>query len=123
MGIEIVPVNAVLGAEIKGVDLSQDLDDATFGRVKEAFYRYQVIFFRGRKLSDLDHVRFSARFGDVLRVKLSKAQPALPPEIGIVSNVIEGGEFIGKHDAGLFWHTDGAYAARPLAASFLRAIE
>ena len=35
--MSIAPTGVVLGAEIRGVDLSRDLDAATFSRIEEAF--------------------------------------------------------------------------------------
>ena len=43
MSIEIVTTNAVLGAEIRGVDLARPLDDATFCEIERAFTHPSVI--------------------------------------------------------------------------------
>ena len=37
MSVEIIPTDAVLGAEIRGVDLARPLDDATFCEIERAF--------------------------------------------------------------------------------------
>jgi taurine dioxygenase len=47
-GLEIHPVAGALGAEIHGVDLGQDLDDATIARIRRALLDHCVIFFRGQ---------------------------------------------------------------------------
>ena len=39
MSVEIIPNDAVLGAEIRGVDLARPLDDATFCEIERAFNR------------------------------------------------------------------------------------
>ena len=41
MSIEIIPTRAILGAEIKGVDLDQPLDDATFATIERAYFLIQ----------------------------------------------------------------------------------
>ena len=69
MSLSIIETGAALGAEIAGVDLTQPIDDATFERIRQAFYHYEVIFFRGRELGDADHIRFSARFGTLRKLK------------------------------------------------------
>ncbi len=120
---EVIPTGAALGAEIRGVDLTQEIDDATFQQVKAAFYRHEVVFFRGRELTDDDHIRFSARIGELRKLPLARGRHDLRPEIHIVSNIKEGDKYIGSYDSGMFWHTDGAYAENPHAASLLRAIE
>ncbi|HYC48557.1 MAG TPA: TauD/TfdA family dioxygenase [Burkholderiales bacterium] len=121
MSIKVTPTGAALGARIE-VDLTRPLDDATFQAVRSAFYEYEVVYFRGAELSDADQIRFSARFGELRKLKLDQLH-AQHPEIFIVSNIMENGKHIGAYDAGLFWHTDGAYLANPHAISALRALE
>jgi alpha-ketoglutarate-dependent taurine dioxygenase len=122
VSIRITQTSAALGARIDGVDLSKELDDATFAQVRDAFYKYEVVYFRGAALKDDDHIRFSARFGELRKLKLDQLH-AQHPEIFIVSNIVEDGKYIGAYDAGLFWHTDGAYLKNPHAISALRALE
>ena len=122
MSIRVVKTGAALGARIEGVDLRKPLDDATFDEVRRAFYDNEVVYFRGVSLSDEDHIRFSARFGELRKLKLDQLH-AQHPEIFVVSNIMEDGKYIGSYDAGLFWHTDGAYLKNPHAISALRALE
>src|SRR5688500_6739076 len=120
--INVIPGGDALGARIEGVDLTRPLDDATFDAVREAFYEHEVVYFRGQRLSDADHIRFSARFGELRKLKLDQLH-AQHPEIFVVSNIVENGKHIGAYDAGIFWHTDGAYLSNPHAISALRALE
>jgi taurine dioxygenase len=122
MSIEIIPSGAALGARIEGVDLTKPLDEAAFEAVRRAFYEHEVVYFRGKRLSEEDHIRFSARFGELRRLKLDQLHQR-HPEIFVVSNIVEGGKHVGSYDAGIFWHTDGAYLANPHAVSALRALE
>ncbi|MGZ5227473.1 MAG: TauD/TfdA dioxygenase family protein [Burkholderiales bacterium] len=122
MSIKITETGAALGARIDGVDLRKELDEATFAEVRNAFYEHEVVYFRGVELGDEDHIRFSARFGELRKLKLDQLH-AQHPEIFIVSNIVEDGKHIGAYDAGLFWHTDGAYLKNPHAISALRALE
>jgi taurine dioxygenase len=122
MSMRVLATGAALGARIEGVDLRQPLDQATFEAVKRALYRYEVIYFRGTELTDEDHIRFSARFGTLRRIKLDQLHDR-HPEIFVVSNVKQDGKYIGSYDAGIFWHTDGAYLASPHAISALYAHE
>jgi taurine dioxygenase len=122
MPIKLTESGAALGARIEGVDLRKPLDDETFAAVRRAFYEHEVVYFRGIELSDEDHIRFSARFGELRRLKLDNLH-AQHPEMFVVSNIVEDGQHIGSYDAGLFWHTDGAYLKNPHAISALRALE
>jgi taurine dioxygenase len=123
MAIQVKPSGAALGAEIIGADLTKPLDDAAFAQISAAFYQHEVIFFRGQALSDEDQIRFSARFGELRKLKITKQLHVEHPEIFVVSNIQKDGEYIGSYDAGVFWHTDGAYLANPHAISALRALE
>lgn len=123
MTLHIRPSGGALGAEIIGADLTQPLDEATFAQIHDAFYKHEVVFFRGRELSDEDHIRFSARFGELRKLKIGNPLHDHHPEIFVVSNIKKEGKHIGSYDAGVFWHTDGAYLARPHAVSALRALQ
>lgn len=121
--LDIKPTGAALGAEIRGVDLSKNVDDATLRAIENALHEHEVIFFRDQHISPEQHVAFSARFGKLekhLRVECCK--PGFP-EIFVVSNVIENGKPIGTQDAGLFWHSDLAYMAEPSRGSLFYAHE
>src|SRR5580765_3358355 len=128
MSLSIVATGAALGAEIAGVDLTRSIDDVTYEQIRQAFYRYEVIFFRGRELSDEDQIRYSARFGRLRRLKPATSQRTTfhderHPEISVVSNILKDGKLIGSNYAGLFWHTDGNCLPNPYVASLLRALE
>lgn len=123
MSIQIKPSGAALGAEVIGADLTRPIDDATFAQIRDAFYRHEVLYFRGQELSDEDHIRFSARFGALRKLKLTNVLHVQHPEIMVISNIKRDGQYIGAYDAGVFWHTDGAYLAHPHAISALRALQ
>jgi taurine dioxygenase len=124
--VEVIESGGALGAEIRGVDLRKPFDAATAQAVKDAFYRHEVVYFRGQDIDDDDQIRFSAHFGEVRQTKFTKLyenDAVIKPEIFVVSNIKRDGAYIGAYDAGLFWHTDGAFLKHPHIASALRAIE
>ena len=61
----ILPTGAVLGAEIRGLDLAQPLDDRTFEAVDDAFANFGVIFFRDQHITPQQQVAFTRRFGAI----------------------------------------------------------
>lgn len=62
--IEARPFAPNLGAEIYGVDLSQDVPDDQFAEIRAAFHKYQVLFFKDQKeIPPEQHVAFGKRFG------------------------------------------------------------
>jgi taurine dioxygenase len=120
--IQIKPTGCALGAEVIGADLTRPIPDADFAVIRDAFYTHEVLFFRGQELTDDDHIRFSARFGPLRKIKLTNVLDKRNPEIMVISNIKKDGKYIGAYDAGVFWHTDGAYLPNPHAISALRAL-
>lgn len=53
---EVRPASPVLGAEIVGVDLTAELDEDTRAALREDFWKYKVLVFRGQDLSPDQHV-------------------------------------------------------------------
>ena len=65
MSIEVIPTGAALGAEIRGVDLAEPIDGATFAAIERAFDEHGVIFFRDQLITPPQQVAFTRRFGDI----------------------------------------------------------
>ena len=115
--------DAPIGAEVLGVDLSEDMDDETFGEIEDAFNAHSVLVFRDQHLSEERQLAFSRRFGPLDVHVLSQYNHPRHPEILIVSNVKEGDRHVGIYDAGRYWHTDLSYMEVPSRGSMLYAIE
>ena len=124
--LNVVPTNAVLGAEVLGIDL-KSLDEAQFAAFKRAWHRHEVLLVRGQTLSDQDLVTFSRRFGDLDWAPVQETGRRFVegiPEIYIVSNVKVNDEPIGSLGSGeAVWHTDMSYLDVPPMASMLYALE
>lgn len=122
--IEIVRQDAVIGAEIRGVDLSRPLDPQTFAEIEAAYNEHTVLVFRDQRLTPEQHIAFARRFGPLEIHVLKKYLLAGYPEILLISNLVkDDGEFLGLPDAGQTWHTDTSYRTRPSRGSILYAIE
>ncbi len=124
MAIEIVPMGAAVGAEIRGVDLAQPLDDRTFAAVEDAYNAHGVIFFRGQKIAPDRLLDLTGRFGD-LQFNTFGEKHGLPdwPGIVLISNVEEDGRDIGVKRAGERWHSDMCYTPKPPRGTILCARE
>src|SRR5258708_39116832 len=61
--IEVTPLSAACGAEIKGADLTRPLSDETVRAIKDAWANHLVLVFRGQTLSQDDQLRFASYFG------------------------------------------------------------
>jgi taurine dioxygenase len=124
--IDAVPTGAALGAEVRGIDLT-NLDAAQFAAIERAWHDHQVLLVRGQTLSDQDLIAFSRRFGDLDWAPVQETGRRFVeglPEIYIVSNVTVNGQPIGSLGAGeAVWHTDMSYLDVPPMASMLYSLE
>lgn len=120
---EIRPLDAPLGAEIVGLDLSEPLSAEDFARIHRAHLDYHVVVFRDQRITPAQQIAFSRRFGPLQIHVLNQFQLAGHPEILIVSNVLKDGKPIGLGDAGHFWHSDLSYKEKPSLGSLLHAQE
>ena len=124
MSLEIVSTGAVLGAEIRGIDLSQPLGDNAFAEIEHTYNQHGVIFFRNQRITPEQQVAFTRRFGEI-EFNIFGERWSVPgaPEIVVVSNVTENGKPVGIRRAGENWHSDMCYTARPPRGTMLYAIE
>jgi alpha-ketoglutarate-dependent taurine dioxygenase len=104
----IEPTGPILGATVRGVDLSQPLSHDNFGTILLALGRHGVLRFPDQRLDAIALRDFSQRFGRIQAMLTGFHEPGIP-EVGILSNVIENGRPIGLADAGQDWHTDMSY--------------
>ena len=112
--LTIAATGAVLGATVRGVDLSQPLDEGDIGRILLALGRHGVLRFPDQHLDLASLKRFSELFGEIQGNLIRDADPARNyPEIGILSNLKEEGKYIGSPEAGQDWHTDMTYREVP----------
>jgi taurine dioxygenase len=115
--IGIQPVAGALGAEISGVDLTTDLDDATIEALRRAWLDHLVVFFRDQDLSPAPYLAFARRFGDVIEYPFVKGLDDFPEIIPVLKLEHERVNFGG------IWHSDTAYLDVPPMASMLIARE
>jgi taurine dioxygenase len=120
---EIRRLDAPLGAEILGLDVSLPLHGEDFERVRRAHLQHHVLVFRDQRITPAQQVDFSRRFGPLQIHVQKKFQLPGHPEVLIVSNIKDNGEPIGLGDAGHFWHSDLSYKQRPSLGSLLHAQE
>jgi taurine dioxygenase len=106
--LTIEPTGEILGATVRGVDLSRPLSDADFGAVLLALGAHGVLCFPGQALDAAALRDFSRRFGRI-QATSGEFHDGDVPEVGILSNVVENGRPIGLADAGQDWHTDMSY--------------
>ena len=116
-GLEILPIAGALGAEIHGVDVSAELDDATIAAIRAALLDHLVIFFRDQSLTPERHLAFARRFGTLIEYPFVKGLDDYPEIIEVKKEADETVNFGG------LWHTDTSYLEVPPLGSILYALE
>ena len=122
--IAMQPVTPHIGIEIMGVDLATELSDDEFESIRRAWLDHTILLVRGQAHLRPEHlIAFARRFGEL--DEHDQPQYCLPgyPEVAMVSNVKEGGRYVGAPKAGRQWHSDAQYLGRPPSASLLWAKE
>ena len=114
---ELRPVAGELGAEIAGIDLSEELDSDTIAAIRAAWLDHLVIFFRSQCLSPERLLGFARRFGEAIEYPFIKGIEGFPEITPVVKLEHERVNFGG------LWHSDTAYLERPPMATMLIARE
>ncbi len=120
----------LIGTEVRGLDLSKPLDDATFAAVHALWIEHLLLVFPDQSISDEQHIVFGRRFGE-LEVHPSLAhRSSSNREIYRVSNVDEAGTIIPPKETAWqylnlswLWHTDSSFREVPSKGSILHGIE
>jgi alpha-ketoglutarate-dependent taurine dioxygenase len=121
--LDVRPVAGHIGAEIHGIDLGADLDDASVAAIRQALLRWKVVFFRDQSIGHAEQVAFTARFGKVTPAHPHEDEPpaGFPQILPVDSRRYERkfGKKISTYDNG--WHTDVTALVNPPWGSVLRA--
>lgn len=116
--ITVSPLSSSIGAEIGGVNIAEDLDDAVIAEIRQAWMDHLVIFFRDQDIIDIErHKAFTKRFGELF----------IHPNFNLGQ---ENAEMVfltrmpgDRSAAGESWHADTTMMANPPMAAILYALE
>jgi taurine dioxygenase len=127
MAILTKHLNAALGAEITGIDLSKPVTPDEVEAIEDAWRERLVVIFHGQNLSDPQLIAFSKNFGELDPPGPNPyGEPFLKqhPELNVISNVVENGKPMGNlGDGEAVWHADMTYVDVPPKAAMLHALE
>jgi taurine dioxygenase len=127
MTLSIRNLDAPLGAEVSGIDLSKPVALGDVETIEDVWRERLVVVIHGQKLSDPQLITFSRNFGEL--------DPPGPnpygepfnkehPELNVISNVVENGKPIGNlGDGEAVWHADMTYVDAPPKAAMLHSLE
>jgi taurine dioxygenase len=115
--IEVRPVAGACGAEIHGVDVSEELDDAAIAAIRAALLDHGVVFFRDQTLDAERHKGFSRRFGEIF-VHPNFKGTGPDPEVVEIRREPGDARIVGEE-----WHSDTTMMADPPMGAILYGIE
>lgn len=116
VALDIQPI-AGFGAEIGGLDLSDQLDDETVAALRAAFINHHVLVFRDQHLTPEAQIAFGHRFGDLDTHPFVRATGGHPEVIDIVTEPDDTANFGGG------WHSDLTFLECPDLGSILYAVD
>jgi taurine dioxygenase len=112
--LEIRRISGALGAEILGLDLSQDVPAQA---IRAALLEHLVVFFRDQTLSPAQFMAFARRMGRPIEYPFVKGIEGFPEVIEVKKLEHERTNFGG------IWHSDTTYLEEPPMGSMLLARE
>ncbi len=115
-GLQIRELTAVIGSEVRGIDLSLPLAVEAKATLLGALRERLVLVFRGQQLSEEQHIQFARSFGEVHYPPVPTRHGG-PPEINVLDQLNPRG------DGADLWHNDNTYLEEPPLGSVLKAVK
>lgn len=111
LALRVSRITPAIGAHIDGIDISEELDEATVDELRRLLLEHKLLIFGGQHLTPDTQIAFARRFGE-----LTANHPVTPP---LDAEHPEVWQIETRNDQ---WHTDVTFVAHPPAASVLRAV-
>jgi taurine dioxygenase len=115
--ITVEPVSGTVGAVVRGVDLSEQMDETTVGEIRGAFLAHHVLFFYDQDLTPEAQLRFGRTFGELDTHPFVEGTEEHPEIIEIITEPDDVLNFGGG------WHSDVTFLEEPDLGSILYALE
>ena len=116
MHTEAKLLSGALGAEIKGIDLT-DTSDKNFKKINNLLLEHKVIFFRDQPLTSKQHIALAEKFGPLEIHAYVKGLKDHPEIVRIIKAEDE------KNQWGENWHSDVSYNYKPTKAVILKSLK
>ena len=115
--LETHKIAGSLGAEVEGVDLSEDLSDEVLAEVRAALLDNLVISFRDQTLTPAQQLAFARRWGEIHLHPFMEGMADHPEILEIIKRPTD------KKNFGGSWHTDQMFSPHPAMGTMLYAKE
>ena len=126
----VEPRHPLIGAEVRGLDLSRPLVPEAAAEVRQAWLSYLLLVFPEQRITDEQQISFARNFGGLEIHPSAQHRSSRHPEIYRVANIDEEGHILkAESEAWRYlnitwlWHSDSSFRAVPSAGSVLHGIE
>lgn len=117
LGISVEPLEANLGAEISGLDLTAPLTAHSGEQLRSLLWQYQVLVLRDTHVDDAQQAVIARLFGEPQADSIAKRRGVKDEQIV----PFDTGPYA-KGYYGTLWHADATYLDRPYLVSVLRSV-
>ena len=129
MPLEITKLSSHIGAEVLGLNLTEDFSKEVVDELNCLWLEHLVLVFRGQDLCQEDQLRVTEVFGEIgplgrPKEFFPKGYSEILDNIMLISNIREDGEPIGAlPDGDMMFHHDMLHAEIPHKGTLLYAVE
>jgi len=115
--LEVQKISGALGAEVRGVDLSDDVSEAVLAEIRAALLDNLVIAIRDQDMTPAQQLAFARRWGEIHLHPFVEGMPDYPEILAIIKRPTDKKNFGGN------WHTDQMFSPSPAMGTMLYAKE
>lgn len=128
--IKVTKRHPLIGAEVRGIDLSEPLASSTYEQLHQLWMEHLLLIFPDQPITDEQHITFGKKFGPLEFHPSFVHRSSRNKEIYRVTNTDEQGNITPTDDTSWQylrqswrWHTDSSFREVPSVGSILHGIE
>lgn len=115
--IEVIRLEANLGAEVRGLDLAAPITDEVADLLRRLLWEHQVLFFRATGIDNEQQAAVGRVFGPPVADSISKRRGVKDGDIQPMNTGPYSNAYYGTP-----WHADATYLEKPYLVSILRSV-
>lgn len=115
--VEVIRMEANIGAEIRGLDLAAPITDQTAALLRSLLWEHQVLFFRDTGIDNEQQAAIGRVFGAPVADSIAKRRGVKDEDIQPMNTGPYANAYYGTP-----WHADATYLEKPYLVSVLRSV-